>query len=431
MTAGVTSAIPATLMASGLSSLDRTEHAARQALDHAIERLPHGPGSANLAFAFFSGAHVGQAGLIASAARAELPNATIVGCSAESVLGGSIELEDRPGISVLACSMPGVDVRAFPLTRLGAVDPKNPSQVERVREVAGMTHEHRATILLPDPFGLPSGRVIAAVDKAARLGLADDERPVTLGGLASADNNAGGNAFLLDGQVVRDGGVGLSINGSVHVDAVVSQGCKPLGPSMVVTEGRGNIVSRLGGRPAFQVIREVIADLDEDEKQTLSRGVFLGVVADEHRRHFGRGDYIIRSIMSASEDNGSIALSDYVRLGQTVCLHARDAGTAHEDLELLLDAQKLHDHPAGALLISCNGRGTRLFDQPNHDASTVRRAFEAVRKGTPAIGAAPRGVGQPMPIAGFFAAGEIGPIQGRTFLHGHTACVALFRQPRA
>lgn len=414
-------------MAAGLSSLDRTEHASRQALEQVGERLPDGPSSANLAFVFFSAAHVGQAGLVASAARAELPNATIVGCSAESVVGGAVELEDRPGISILACSMPGVDVRAFALSRLANTDPSNPNQVERVRDIAGMTHEHRATVLLPDPFGLPTGRIINAVDKASKLGLADDELPVTMGGLASADNSAGGNAFLLDGQVIRDGGVGLSINGPVDIDTVVSQGCRPIGPNLVVTEGRGNIVRRLGGRPAFEAIREIIADLDEDEKHMLARGVFLGIVADEHRRHFGRGDYVIRSILSANESDGSIALSDFVRLGQTVRLHARDASTAHEDLELLLDAQKLHEHPAGCLMITCNGRGTKLFEQPSHDASTVRRAFEAVRKGGPTIGAAPHGTGQPMPIAGFFAAGEIGPIQSRTFLHGHTACVALFR----
>lgn len=415
------------MMAAGLSSLDRTEHAARQALEQAADQLPQGPASADLGMVFFSSAHVGQAGLVASAARATLPNATIIGCSAESVLGGSLELEDRPGISVLACSMPGVDVRAFPLTRLANVDPANPNQVERVRDIAGMTHQHRATILLPDPFALPAARTISVVDKAARLGLADSERPVTLGGMASADNSAGGNAFLLDGKIIRDGGVGLSINGPITVDTVVSQGCRPIGPNMIVTQGQGNIVNRLGGRPAFEAVREVIADLEEDERQLLSRGVFLGVVADEHRRHFGRGDYVIRSIMSANEKDGSIALGDYVRLGQTVRLHARDASTAHEDLELLLDAQKLHQHPAGCLLITCNGRGTRLFEQPNHDAATVRRAFEAVRKGSPAIGSAPRGTGHPMPIAGFFAAGEIGPIQGRTFVHAHTACVALFR----
>lgn len=424
---GTTSAVPATLMAAGLSSLARAEHAARQAFDQAAEQLPDGPASADLALVFFSSAHSGQAGLIASAARAAMPNATIVGCSAESVIGGSQELEDRPGLSVLACHMPGVDVRTFPLSRLTNIDPANPSQVERVREIAGMSHQHRATIVLPDPYGLPTGRVLGVLDKASRLGLADDEHPVILGGMASASDGAGGNAFLLDGQVIRDGGVGLSINGPVVVDTVVSQGCRPIGPNMVVTAGQGNNVHRLGGRPAFQAIREVIADLDEDEKQMLSRGVFMGVVVDEHRRHFGRGDYIVRAILSANESDGSIALSDYVRIGQTVRLHARDATTAHEDLELLLDAQKLHEHPAGCLLITCNGRGTRLFDQPNHDAGTVRRAFEAVRKGAPTIGAATHGVGQPMPIAGFFAAGEIGPILGRTYLHNHTACCALFR----
>lgn len=424
---GTTSAVPATLMAAGLSSLSRAEHAARQAFDLAAEQLPCGPGSADLAFVFFSSAYAGQAGLIASAARAAMPNAAIVGCSAESVIGGSQELEDRPGLSVLACQMPGVTVRAFPLSRLTNIDPANPNQVERVREIAGMTHEHRATFVLLDPFGLPTSRTLGALDKASRLGLADDERAVVIGGMASGASSVGGNAFLLDGQVIRDGGVGLSINGPVTIDTVVSQGCRPIGPNLVVTAAQGNTVQRLGGRPAFQAIREVIADLEDDEKQMLSRGVFLGVVVDEHRRHFGRGDYIVRAILSANEADGSIALSDYVRIGQTVRLHARDANAAHEDLELLLDAQKLHDHPAGCLLITCNGRGTRLFDQPHHDASTVRRAFEAVRKGVPTIGSASHGVGQPMPIAGFFAAGEVGPIQGRTYLHNHTACCALFR----
>ena len=419
------------MMAAGLSSHERAEHAARQAFEQAAEQaaeqLPHGPGSADLALVFFSSAHVGHAGVIASAARAAMPNATIVGCSAESVIGGPQELEDRPGLSVLACHMPGVEVRAFPLSRLTSIDPANPNQVERVREIAGMTHQHRASIVLTDPFGLPTTRVLGALDKASRLGLGDDERPVVVGGLASAGQGAGGNAFLLDGQVVRDGGVGLSINGAVSIGTVVSQGCRPVGPNMVVTAAQGNNIHRLGGRPAFQAVRDGIADLEADEKQMLSRGVYLGVVIDEHRHHFGRGDYIVRAILSANQDDGSIALSDNVRIGQTVRLHARDAGTAHEDLELLLDAQKLHEHPAGCLLISCSGRGTRLFDQPNHDASTVRRAFEAVRKGTPTIGTATHGVGQPMPIAGFFAAGEIGPIQGRTYLHNHTACCVLFR----
>jgi small ligand-binding sensory domain FIST len=34
------------------------------------------------------------------------------------------------------------------------------------------------------------------------------------------------------------------------------------------------------------------------------------------------------------------------------------------------------------------------------------------------------------PVAGFFAAGEIGPVGGKNFIHGHTASFALFRESR-
>ena len=82
----------------------------------------------------------------------------------------------------------------------------------------------------------------------------------------------------------------------------------------------------------------------------------------------------------------------------------RDANTATEDLQLLLDADVMHAvAPFAGLLISCNSRGERLFGEPNHDLNIIRRRF-----------------GGDMPLAGFFAAGEFGPIAGRSFLHGHT-----------
>ena len=99
---------------------------------------------------------------------------------------------------------------------------------------------------------------------------------------------------------------------------------------------------------------------------------------------------------------------------------------------MLLDAQQLHEPPAGVLVITCNGRGTRLFDRPDHDAGAVARAFrhaaggESIAKvGQEIVSDGPT-AGQP-PVAGFFAAGEIGPVGDESFVHGHTACLALFR----
>ncbi|HEB60654.1 MAG TPA: hypothetical protein ENJ06_02415, partial [Phycisphaeraceae bacterium] len=142
-----------------------------------------------------------------------------------------------------------------------------------------------------------------------------------------------------------------------------------------------------------------------------SRGLLLGKVIDEYKDHFGRGDFLIRGIIGADPKAGILAIEEPLRVGQTVQLHVRDATTADEDLKLLLDGQKIHDQPAAALLVSCNGRGKKLFDQPHHDVLAVKQALGDI------------------PLAGFFAAGEIGPIGNRSFLHGHTASLVLFRSP--
>ena len=112
-----------------------------------------------------------------------------------------------------------------------------------------------------------------------------------------------------------------------------------------------------------------------------------------------------------ADEAGGIAITDLVRVGQTVQFHVRDAETADEDLKSMAEAERL-DRPkariAGALLFSCNGRGTRLFDEPDHDVGVLRRQFG------------------PIPVAGFFAMGEIGPVGGQNFVHGYTASVVLF-----
>jgi small ligand-binding sensory domain FIST len=140
---------------------------------------------------------------------------------------------------------------------------------------------------------------------------------------------------------------------------------------------------------------------------------------DATRTVFTRGDFLVRGIIGLNQRDRTIAVGDFVRRGQTVQLLVRDAQSAGEDLRQLLASQgggTLREQApgsAGALIFSCNGRGTRMFQTPHHDASCVRDGLEAA-----------------IPVAGFFAAGEIGPVGRRNFLHGFTASVALFR-PRA
>ena len=130
----------------------------------------------------------------------------------------------------------------------------------------------------------------------------------------------------------------------------------------------------------------------------------LGRVIDEHKLDFERGDFLIRGVLGADPDSGALAVGDELEIGATVQFQVRDAVSADDDLRAMLAGREAD----GALVFTCNGRGIGLFGAPDHDASVVSELT-----GSPAL-------------AGMFCAGELGPIGGRTFLHGFTASMALF-----
>ena len=228
--------------------------------------------------------------------------------------------------------------------------------------------------------------------------------------MASGGHGPGENRLFYNSHEVRHGAIGLIIRGGPRVRSVVSQGCRPVGTHYVVTRAEGNVVHALGGVPPMQRIRELFDTLSDRDAELVRMGLHLGLAMSEYRDRFERGDFLISNVIGADPEAGSIALGTQVRVGQTVRFHVRDAETADEDLLNLLNADRAaHTAPPQAgLLFSCNGRGTRLFSEPNHDAAAVQK------------------VAGPIPLAGFFAQGELGPIGGRNYVHGFTASIALF-----
>jgi small ligand-binding sensory domain FIST len=306
----------------------------------------------------------------------------------------------------MAMTLPGVTLSPWTST------PDDPIPLAHANQIAERIHlsdDFRATIMLGEPFTTPITRLLPAI-----TGCGGPGRPVpVVGGMASGAGQPGHNRLILDDQVLAAGSIGVSVAGEVDVGFVVSQGCRPIGKTLVVTKAKDNVILELGGSPAMQVLQELASGLTDDERELLQKGLLIGNVLDEHKTHFGRGDFLVRNILGFDQQRGGVVVGDLPRLGQTIQFHVRDAVTAGEDLQLLLDAQQLNDEPFGALLFTCNGRGHRLFGEPNHDISVIAERLGDV------------------PIAGFFAAGEIGPIGDRSFLHGHTASLALFRQREA
>ena len=357
--------------AAALSEHPLATHAVGEVVGEVLERI--GP-SPDLAVLFAGTAHTGALEDIAAAVQALLEPGVLVGCTAATIVGGGREVEDAGGLSLWAAR--GIDARAirFPGT---------------VSIPAGTC----ALLVLADPYTFPIDDLLAKVGTI----------PV-VGGMASAGRGPGGNRLVLDGEVFVDGAVAVALDG--EMGAVVSQGCRPVGEPLIITRGEGSLVHELAGRPALERVQDVLASLSPAELEAARAGLHVGRVVDESKATFGPGDFLIRTVLGADRDRGAVAIGDDVTVGATIQFQVRDASTADEELRHLMAGR----HADGALVFTCNGRGTTLFGEPDHDASVV----------TDALGGAP--------VAGMSCAGELGPVGGRSFLHGFTASVALFHE---
>ena len=355
----------------------------------------------DLAFLFFTAHHRDAAERIVERLWLELDAQCLVGCAAEGVIGADREIEREPGVALLTAAVPGVRLHPFHIAGEDAWrDLLSDGQALRDRFGAG--EQTRAIIAFGDPFTTPVGQLFRALE---------DEIPglPIIGGLASAARQPGQNILVRNDEIYDEGMVGVSLSGPIAVETIVSQGCKPIGSPMIITRSRDNIIEQLGGKPPLQMLREIVTDMSEADQQLLQNGLMLGQAMSEYRDKFGRGDFVVRNIIDIDEGTGAVAVADYVKTGQTVQFHVRDAQTADEDLMRMLEPQQNAEPAAGGLLFSCNGRGVNMFPKPCHDISIAQRTMPAT------------------PMAGFFAAGEFGPVGGKNFIHGHTASFALFR----
>jgi len=391
-----TSTVRATVGAS--ESFDTVE-AAAEAADRARAGLD---GGCDLAVVFASGQHLGMAKWLLSEVHERLEPGTLIGCGAGGTVAGGRELEDTPGVVVWGASLPGAEVETMHVTaERDAEGFRLLGLPESLAETATSEVAGDSLLALCDPFSFPAEELLATVERIR------PQMPV-LGGLASA-SFAGGAVLLRDGDVHTDGAVAVRLRGA-EVLPCVSQGAGPVGPEMAITAAEGNLIGQLAGKPAMERLGEVIAALPEHERELASSGVLIGVVIDENRPDYERGDFLVRPIIGADRESGALAIGESVRIGQTVRLHVRDAASADEDLREALRAQAQalgSDGAAGALLFTCNGRGSHMFEVPDHDAAALEDSLGA-------------------PTAGFFCAGEIGPVGGRPFLHGFTATLAVF-----
>ena len=232
-----------------------------------------------------------------------------------------------------------------------------------------------------------------------------------LGGYCSSQNWNSGSLLFCGDQVFQRGAVGLVLPPELHWQTIVSQGCRPIGEPMVITSLDGNTILGLGGKPALPMLREMFQKLPNHERDMAIDALLIGRAITEYSDTFSHGDFLIRNVQGVDTDSNGIVVTDRFQVGQTVRFHVRDAQGADIDLSHLLNRVSKGgiDNKAG-LLFSCNGRGSRMFTQRNHDVLAIDNAFPG------------------LPISGIFAAGEFAPLANRNLTHGFTAVCTFLRE---
>ena len=404
-----------------LSSRPSLEAAVTEVVDRVQQSLSASP---DLGILFISSAFGSEYSRVVPLILEQISIPVLIGCGGGGIvgvksLGVVTEIEGgQPALSLSVASLPDVEVKPFRI--LGEDLPDLDSPPEAWVKLIGVDpQKNPALILLSDPFSSRINDLLEGLDFAYPQG-------IKVGGLASSGAMGVKTGLFYycqtesEANVCDRGTVGVALSGNIVVETIVAQGCRPIGKPYQISKGERNIILELSdleqscSRPPLEVLRDSLLTLDEEDRALAQNSLFIGTVRDEFKLDLGPRDFLIRNLLGVDPKSGAIAIGDRVRPGQRIQFHLRDARTSAEDLELLLSSyleeRSVANYPVGGLIFSCLGRGNGLYNEPDFDSSTFNRYLNNI------------------PLGGFFCNGEIGPVGGRTFLHGYTSAFAIFSQ---
>lgn len=358
----------------------------------------------DLAVVFLTPHFVHDAPFISQYLHQNLSPTTLLGCAGQGVIGQH-EIEDIPAITLIAGRLPNVQLTPFALQPPDwqeFID--NPIMLDAELPVS---NSPELILLLADPFSVP---IVELLDL---FNVRFHGVPV-VGGMVSAAAYANGNVLFFNDLLLSRGAIGVALSGDLTAEVIVSQGCRPIGQPLRVTQCHQNFLMRLNDEPPLAYIQSLYNQLPITDRLLMQTGgLYLGRAIHNDPDQLGRGDFVVRGVMGMDPESGAIAIGDVLHPGEYVQFHLRDATTATEDLEMMLAPQAFSAAPRAALLFNCNGRGQRLYNRPNGDVTVIHDSL-----------------GDDLPLAGFFCAGEIGPIGSQNLLHSHTASLVLLRPRR-
>ena len=349
------------------------------------------------------------------------------------IASNNVEYFDEPALCVMLCELPHDQYRVF-----SGVAPLPSVASGRFNAHTALVHADSST---PDVAELINEMAERTKSGYVFGGLASSRSKTVQFALSGYGNVKGQGAA---GGVFTGGLSGVAfardVTGGMALMSRVTQGCQPVSNNHEITACESNVVTGLDGKPALEVM---LADLNitlDEPREALAkvRTTLVGVsrpedaLNDSAARRAGQfgGEVVVRHIIGLDPSRKGIAITDAPAVGMTLAFCERNAQAARADLiricaeireelepeELTLEVASALSAPeaestphaarriAGAIYVSCSGRGGPHFGAPSAELQIVRRALGDV------------------PLVGFFAGGEI----ARHHLYGYTGVLTVF-----
>lgn len=332
----------------------------------------------------------------------------LIGGSARGFLAGTAALERGPGVALLACWMPDASFQPVRIHQ-GNLDMLASSTA--FAATSGVDGDAATGwLMFANPYQIDVQQCLMRFRDIFPLS------PV-IGALMSTHRQDRRVWTFLDDQVYEDGIVMLGLGAPYGLRAVVSQGASPIGEPWTITGVDRNRITHISNRPAVDVMNDHLRMIEPRLGQLPSPPLLLGFPMNEYQDAFCQGEFVVRGILGIDEETGSILTGSIPRIGQTVQFQVRDPESAEVDVQQsTVDAlAMLHGGtPIGALMATCVGRGTKMFTDAAIDCELVARVMG------------------PVPTAGMFSSGEIGPVCHVPALNSFALALGLIvREPAA
>ena len=301
----------------------------------------------DLALVFVSVAFASEYARLLPLLEARLPGAHIVGCSGSGVIGMEadgfpLEIEEGPALSITAACLPNVHITSFHFTAADLPDLDRPPEAWSIL-IGVAPSANPSFVILADPFSSGTRELLQGMDYAY-------PEATKVGGLSGVDSFSRHSGLFCKGELHREGMIGIALSGEIVMEAIVAQGCRPIGDLYRVSEGDRNIMLKLEpdsveGRPAadadtaqtpLEILQNIFQSMDEEERELAQNALFIGVAQSGFKPSLTRRDFLIRNLVGVDPRNGAIAVADKIRPGMRIQFHRRDAQTSEEDLEALL-----------------------------------------------------------------------------------------------